>query len=245
MIITCMNALKCTTLSTMSSCIGACEKRGLLYFSVRVCVCVCVCVCLSACLSVWSHLTSGASVHPEGIVTYSGSGQWRSKWLWGQKYLRNCSIEIRHSFHWKVICTVGHFPMESTHVHYSTTMLTCWEFIRVSSSAMYQLRCLRKYGNSSQFLSTLVELCFATCTCTLTVNNTINKCRDRLMHVSFHHPLLYCIDASLFLYSFGTSSLHAWSFYRKMFVFFPLVISLCKHLLCVGTDPSFSYTLVH
>ena len=29
-----------------------------------VSVCVCVCVCLSVCLSVKSHLTSGASVRP-------------------------------------------------------------------------------------------------------------------------------------------------------------------------------------
>ena len=35
----------------------------------------CVCVCVSVCLSVKSHLTSGASVHPENTVTYSaGNG---------------------------------------------------------------------------------------------------------------------------------------------------------------------------
>ena len=40
-----------------------------------VCVCVCVCVCVSVCLSVKSHLTSGASVCPENTVTYSaGNG---------------------------------------------------------------------------------------------------------------------------------------------------------------------------
>ena len=31
-----------------------------------------LCVCLSVCLSVKSHLTSGASVRPENTVTYSG-----------------------------------------------------------------------------------------------------------------------------------------------------------------------------
>ena len=31
----------------------------------------CSWVCLSVCLSVKSHLTSGASVHPENAVTYS------------------------------------------------------------------------------------------------------------------------------------------------------------------------------
>ena len=36
-----------------------------------VCVCVCVCVSVSVCLSVKSHLTSGASVRPENTVTYS------------------------------------------------------------------------------------------------------------------------------------------------------------------------------
>ena len=36
---------------------------------------MCVCVCLSVCLSVKSHLTSGASVHPENTVAYSaGNG---------------------------------------------------------------------------------------------------------------------------------------------------------------------------
>ena len=36
---------------------------------------VCVCVCVSVCLSVKSHLTSGASVRPENTVVYSvGNG---------------------------------------------------------------------------------------------------------------------------------------------------------------------------
>ena len=36
---------------------------------------VCVCVCVSVCLSVKSHLTSGASVRPENTVTYlAGNG---------------------------------------------------------------------------------------------------------------------------------------------------------------------------
>ena len=36
---------------------------------------MCVCVCVSVCLSVKSHLTSGASVRPENTVTYpAGNG---------------------------------------------------------------------------------------------------------------------------------------------------------------------------
>ena len=36
---------------------------------------VCLCTCVSVCLSVKSHLTSGASVHPENTVVYSaGNG---------------------------------------------------------------------------------------------------------------------------------------------------------------------------
>ena len=36
---------------------------------------MCVCVCVSVCLSVKSHLTSGASVRPANTVTYSvGNG---------------------------------------------------------------------------------------------------------------------------------------------------------------------------
>ena len=37
--------------------------------------CVCVCVSVSVCLSVKSHLTSGASVRPENTVVYlAGNG---------------------------------------------------------------------------------------------------------------------------------------------------------------------------
>ena len=37
--------------------------------------CSWVCVCVSVCLSVKSHLTSGASVHPENTVTYSADNE--------------------------------------------------------------------------------------------------------------------------------------------------------------------------
>ena len=44
-------------------------QRGLRYLV------VCVCVCVSVCMSVKSHLTSGASVCPENTVAYSaGNG---------------------------------------------------------------------------------------------------------------------------------------------------------------------------
>ena len=46
----------------------------------RVTVVGSVCVCVSVCLSVKSHLTSGASVRPENTVTYpAGNG--------GQKFV--------------------------------------------------------------------------------------------------------------------------------------------------------------
>ena len=36
---------------------------------------VCLSVCLSVCVSVKSHLTNGASVHPENAVTYSAGNE--------------------------------------------------------------------------------------------------------------------------------------------------------------------------
>ena len=69
-----------------------------------------VCVCVS----VKSHLTSGASVCPENTVTYSAGNE-------GQKIcgvfsettpLRRSSTPSIESH------SVGHFPVESAHAHY-------------------------------------------------------------------------------------------------------------------------------
>ena len=73
--------------------------------------------CSCPCLSVKSHLTSGASVRPENSVMYSvGNGGQKIvgfslKLLRCRDPARHCSVES--------ICTVGHFPAESTHEHYS------------------------------------------------------------------------------------------------------------------------------
>ena len=75
-------------------------------------VIVSVCVCLS----VKSHLTSGESVCPVHIVTYSvGNG--------GQKI---CGVFSETALLWrsstpplKAMHSVGHFPAESAHAHYS------------------------------------------------------------------------------------------------------------------------------
>ena len=57
------SVLQCIHLLTL----GAHAQRGLQYLV--------VCVCVSVCLSIKSHLTSGASVHPENTVAYSaGNG---------------------------------------------------------------------------------------------------------------------------------------------------------------------------
>ena len=54
----------------------ACAARVMVVaMSVCVCVCVCVCGCVSVCLSVKSHLTSGASVHHENAATYSAGNE--------------------------------------------------------------------------------------------------------------------------------------------------------------------------
>ena len=55
----------CTLVHSLT--LGAHAQRGLLYLV--------VCVCVSVCLSVKSHLTSGASVRPENTVVYlAGNG---------------------------------------------------------------------------------------------------------------------------------------------------------------------------
>ena len=52
--------------------LGVHAQRRLRYIVVvSVCLCVCVSVCVCVCLSVKSHLTFGASVHPENTVTHS------------------------------------------------------------------------------------------------------------------------------------------------------------------------------
>ena len=66
---------------------------------------VCVSVCL--CLSVKSHLTSGASVRPENSVTYSGNGGRKvcgdfSETTALQRYTASCIVgycsDIPHTF---------------------------------------------------------------------------------------------------------------------------------------------------
>ena len=60
------------------------------------------------CLSVKSHLTSGASVRPENTVTYSaGKG--------GKNGVFSETAPLRRSS----IRSVGHFPAESVHAYYS------------------------------------------------------------------------------------------------------------------------------
>ena len=73
-------------------------------------------VCVSVCLSVKSHLTSGASVRPENAVTYSqGNG--------GQKicgvFSETAPLQRSATPPLKAIRSVGHFPAESAHAHYS------------------------------------------------------------------------------------------------------------------------------
>ena len=69
-------------------------------------------VSVSVCQSVKSHLTSGASVHPENTVTYSaGNG--------GQKicgvFSETTLLQRSSTAPLKNICTVGHLPAESAH----------------------------------------------------------------------------------------------------------------------------------
>ena len=74
---------------------------------------LCVCVCLS----VKSHLTSGASVRPENPVTYSvGYG--------GQNicgvFSETARLQRSSTPPLKAIRTVGHFPVESARAYLTT-----------------------------------------------------------------------------------------------------------------------------
>ena len=71
---------------------------------------VCVCVCLS----VKSHLTSGASVRPENAVTYSAGNE-------GQKicgvFSETAPLQRSGTSCIVWLCAVGHFPAETAHAY--------------------------------------------------------------------------------------------------------------------------------
>ena len=71
-----------------------------------------VCVCVS----VKSHLTSGASVLPENTVTHSAAMEVKKFVGFSLKPLR-CRDPALPPL--TAIHTVGHFPADSTHAHYS------------------------------------------------------------------------------------------------------------------------------
>ena len=71
----------------------------------------------SVCLSVKSHLTSGASVRPKNLVTYSaGNG--------GQNicgvFSETAPLQRSSTPPLKAIRIVGHFPAESAHAYLTT-----------------------------------------------------------------------------------------------------------------------------
>ena len=68
----------------------------------------------SVCLSVKSHLTSGAFVCPENTVTYSAATEVKKIVDFSLKPL-HCIDQALPPL--KVIHTVGHFPTESMHAH--------------------------------------------------------------------------------------------------------------------------------
>ena len=76
----------------------------------RVTVLGCVCVCVK------SHLTSGVSTRPENTVTYSaGNGGQRVCGFFSETSL----LQSSSTAPLKAIRTVGHFTVESVHMHYS------------------------------------------------------------------------------------------------------------------------------
>ena len=71
-------------------------------------------ICL--CVSVKSHLTSGASVRPENTVTYSASNGGQN--ICGG-FSETARLQRSSTAPLKAIRAVGHFPAESAHAHYS------------------------------------------------------------------------------------------------------------------------------
>ena len=73
-------------------------------------------VVLCVCLSVKSKLTSGASVRPETSVTYSTGNEDQN--ICGD-FSETALLRRSSTLPLKAIRSVGHFPAESVHAHYS------------------------------------------------------------------------------------------------------------------------------
>ena len=74
-------------------------------------------IVMSVCLSVRSHLTSGVSVCHENTIMYSVV----KTFVGFSLCCRDPALPPL-----KAICTVGHFPVKSTHVHHSIVFTTWW-----------------------------------------------------------------------------------------------------------------------
>ena len=73
---------------------------------------MCVCVCLSVCLSVKSHLTSGASVRPENAVTYSVGNKGQNFVAFSLKLRRSRVTALAALYGY---CAVDHFSLGEIH----------------------------------------------------------------------------------------------------------------------------------
>ena len=83
----------------------------------RVTVVGSVCVCV--CVSVKSHLTSGASVCPENPVTYSAGN--RGHKICGV-FSETAPLQRSSTPPLNTIRTVGYFPAEGAHAYLTTRM---------------------------------------------------------------------------------------------------------------------------
>ena len=109
---------------------------------------VTVVVC-SVCLSVKSHLNSGASVLPENTVTYSAGN---SQKLWG--FLKPLSCRDPALPPLKAIHTVGHFPADSPHVHLRVLHFSSSRWILIEETSHYVITyCFPLKSN------TIIQLC--------------------------------------------------------------------------------------
>ena len=69
-----------------------------------------VCICVSVGYMCKSHLTSGASVRPENMVTYSTGNGSQSIC---RVFFKTTQLQRSSTATLKAICTVGHFPAQA------------------------------------------------------------------------------------------------------------------------------------
>ena len=106
---------------------------------------------MCVCLSVKSHLTSGASVRPENAVTYSAGNE-------GQKicgvFSETAPLQRSGTSCIVWLCAVGHFPAESAHAHCSIFGLCVCPFVCLSTTILALQATRRLMSDTNSFSAT-------------------------------------------------------------------------------------------